>query len=49
MGIGILDKYVKKLDEKNKVKACKEIYCGVHMKDINDPDLNQFFKFKGWN
>ncbi len=37
-----------KLDEKNKVKLCREIYCGVNQKQEDDPDLKNFFKYKGW-
>ena len=45
---GIVDKYIAILDKANKTSACKQVYAGVHKKQLNDPDLNQFFKFKGW-
>jgi hypothetical protein len=46
---GIAEKYIGILDKANKTKACKEIYAGVHKKSVDDPDLVQFFKFKGWH
>lgn len=36
------------MDKANKVNACKQIYANVHNKSIDDPDLQQFFKIKGW-
>lgn len=46
--LGVIDKYIATLDKANKTNACKQVYAGVHKKQLNDPDLNQFFKFKGW-
>ena len=48
MGTGIIDKDVHTLNLANKTKVCKEVYAGVHNKPIDDPDLVQFFAFKGW-
>ena len=45
---GIVEKYITILDKANKTKACKEVYASVHKKKVDDPDLAQFFKFKGW-
>ncbi|CAF0731786.1 unnamed protein product [Brachionus calyciflorus] len=47
-GISVIEKYIGILDKANKTKVCKEVYAGVHKKSIDDPDLNQFFKLKGW-
>jgi hypothetical protein len=44
----IIEKYINILDKANKTKVCKEVYCGVHKKNVDDPELVQFFKFKGW-
>eukprot|EP00118_Oscarella_pearsei_P009271 m.52505 g.52505 ORF g.52505 m.52505 type:complete len:1143 (+) comp34215_c0_seq2:19-3447(+) len=48
MGIGSLEKYVNVLDAKFKTNLLKSVYAGVHGKDVNDPDLQAFFKFKCW-
>ena len=48
MGIAIIEKYISILDKANKTKICKEVYASVHKKSVDDPDLAQFFKFKGW-
>jgi hypothetical protein len=45
---GILEKYIQKLDEKNKIQVCREVYCGVNGKKEDDPDLKGFFKYRGW-
>ena len=44
----IIDKYIGILDKANKTKICKQVYAGVHNKSVEDADLVQFFKFKGW-
>ncbi|KAI8486858.1 hypothetical protein Bbelb_353660 [Branchiostoma belcheri] len=49
MGITTLDKYVGILDAKYKTTMLKKIYAGVHGKDVDDPDLQAFFKFKCWD
>ena len=36
------------LDSKFKTDMLKNIYAGVHKKDVKDPDLVAFFKFKCW-
>ena len=36
------------LDSKFKTDLLKKVYAGVHRKDVNDPDLAAFFKFKCW-
>ena len=48
MGIGILEKYVKVLEDKFKTKALMQVYAGVHGKDVDDPGLVNFFRFKCW-
>lgn len=48
MGIGVLEKYMETLDAKFKTSLLKNIYAGVHRKDVDDPDLEAFFKFKCW-
>ncbi|KAI6660476.1 hypothetical protein LOD99_14061 [Oopsacas minuta] len=48
MGIGMLEKYVKILEDKFKTKALMQVYAGVHGKDVEDPGLVQFFRFKCW-
>ena len=48
MGIGMLEKYVKILEDKFKTKAVMQVYAGVHGKEVDDPGLVQFFRFKCW-
>lgn len=48
MGIGMLEKYVKILEDKFKTKALMQVYAGVHGKDVDDPGLVNFFRFKCW-
>ena len=49
MGFSVLDKYVEILDSKLKYsKLLMEIYAQVNGKTVDDPDLQQFFKFKCW-
>ncbi|XP_071962692.1 uncharacterized protein [Antedon mediterranea] len=48
MGIGCLEKYVEILESKFKNELLKNVYAGVNYKDVNDPDLQAFFKFKMW-
>ena len=43
-----LEKYVQILDNKLKTDTLKKVYAGVHGKDVNDPDLQAFFKMKCW-
>ncbi|XP_065833174.1 uncharacterized protein [Oscarella lobularis] len=48
MGIASLEKYANVLDAKFKTNLLKRIYAGVHNKNVDDPDLQAFFKFKCW-
>ena len=48
MGINSLEKYVNVLESKFKTNLLKTVYAGVHGKDVDDPDLQAFFKFKCW-
>lgn len=45
---GALEKYVKILEEKFKNDSLKKIYAGVNGRDVEDPDMQAFFKFKCW-
>jgi len=45
---GVLDRYVKILEEKFKNKLLQRVYAGVNGKDVDDPDMQAFFKFKCW-
>ena len=45
---GMLDKYVKILDEKFKTQTLKEVYAGVNGRSVDDPELQAFFKVKCW-
>ena len=49
MGFSVLEKYVDILDSKLKYsKLLMQIYAQVNGKNADDPDLQQFFKFKCW-
>ena len=45
---GVLDRYVKILEEKFKNKLLQTVYAGVNGKAVDDPDMQAFFKFKCW-
>ena len=49
LGLAILDKNVSVLEAKFKTNLLKQVYAGVHGKNVEDPDLQAFFKFKCWN
>ena len=48
LGIGVLDKQVGILESKFKTGLLKKVYSGVHGKPVDDPELQEFFKFKCW-
>ncbi|KAJ8308540.1 hypothetical protein KUTeg_013414 [Tegillarca granosa] len=48
LGLPVLEKYVKILEDKFKTDLLKKVYAGVNMKAVDDPDLEAFFKFKCW-
>lgn len=45
---GVLEKYVKILEDKFKTKILREVYAGVNGKSVDDQDMQAFFKFKVW-
>ena len=49
LGLTVIEKHVEALDKTFKhSKLLMEVYAGVHGKAVDDPDLQQFFKFKCW-
>ncbi|ESO87738.1 hypothetical protein LOTGIDRAFT_234972 [Lottia gigantea] len=48
LGLAALEKNVKILEEKFKSEILKNVYAGVNHKSVDDPDMQQFFKFKLW-
>jgi len=46
--VGVIEKYVNILDSKGKSKILMRVYAGINQKDVNDPDLHLFFKFRCW-
>jgi hypothetical protein len=48
MGPGVIEKEILTLNKANKTKVCKQVFAGIHNKPLDDPDLVQFFSFKGW-
>jgi len=48
MGFGILENHVKTLEENFKNELLRSVYCGIHRRKEDDPEVIQFFKFKCW-
>lgn len=48
MGFSSLEKTVSILEDKFKFDVLKTVYAEVNDKDVNDQDLQAFFKFKCW-
>lgn len=45
---GALEKYVKILEEKFKNETLKQVYAGINGREVDDPEMQAFFKFKCW-
>lgn len=45
---GCIDKYINILDEKSRTTLVKSVYANIHDKEVDDPDLKDFFRFKCW-
>ncbi|XP_052768743.1 uncharacterized protein LOC128208997 [Mya arenaria] len=48
LGLGVLEKYVKILEEKFKNETLRQVYAGVNGRSVDDQEMQQFFKFKCW-
>ncbi|XP_074656502.1 uncharacterized protein LOC141909757 [Tubulanus polymorphus] len=48
MGLAVLDKYVKILDDKFKSDLLMKVYAGVNGRDVDDPEMQAFFRHKCW-
>lgn len=48
LGLSALEKHVTKLESKFQTKLLRSVYAGVNNRDVNDTDLQAFFKFKCW-
>ena len=48
LGLGALEKHVTKLESKFQTKLLRSVYAGVNNRDVNDTELQAFFKFKCW-
>ena len=48
MGMEVLSKYVGILEDKMQTKILKNTYASVNGKAVDDPEMEQFFKFKCW-
>ncbi|XP_015252382.1 PREDICTED: uncharacterized protein LOC107098982, partial [Cyprinodon variegatus] len=48
MGLSCIEKYINILEEKSKTALIKSVYAKINDKQEDDPDLQNFFKFKGW-
>ena len=44
----MLEKATKVLEDAAKTGVLRRVYCAVHGKPENDPELSQFFNFKCW-
>lgn len=45
---GCIEKYIDILDGKCRTKLLKSVYAGIHERPEDDPDLQDFFRFKCW-
>ena len=48
LGLSALEKHVAKLESKFQTKLLRSVYAGVNNRDVNDTELQAFFKFKCW-
>ncbi|KAJ1156063.1 hypothetical protein NDU88_008788 [Pleurodeles waltl] len=48
LGLGGLEKYMNILEDKLKTNVLKTVYAGIHNKPVDDKELQNFFRFKGW-
>ena len=48
LGLNALEKHVTKLESKFQTKLLRSVYAGVNNRDVNDIELQAFFKFKCW-
>ena len=48
LGLGALERHVTKLESKFQTKLLRNVYAGVNNRDVNDVELQAFFKFKCW-
>ncbi|KAK3702575.1 hypothetical protein RRG08_042565 [Elysia crispata] len=48
LGAGVLERYTKTLEQKNKNELLRKVYAGMNNKSEDDPDMQAFFKFKFW-
>ena len=48
LGLSALEKHVTKLESKFQTKLLRSVYAGVNNRDVNDTELQAFFKFKCW-
>ncbi|XP_041865467.1 uncharacterized protein LOC121655109 [Melanotaenia boesemani] len=48
MGLSCIEKYIDILDGKSRTTLVKSVYANIHDKEVDDPDLNDFFRFKCW-
>ncbi|XP_078503186.1 uncharacterized protein LOC144761836 isoform X1 [Lissotriton helveticus] len=48
LGLGVLEKYMNILEDKLKTNVLKTVYAGIHNKSVDDKELQNFFRFKGW-
>ncbi|MEQ2225901.1 hypothetical protein ILYODFUR_022318 [Ilyodon furcidens] len=48
MGLSCIEKYMDILDEKSKTALLKSVYAKINDRQEDDPDLQDFFKFKCW-
>ncbi|XP_043992259.1 uncharacterized protein LOC122842444 isoform X1 [Gambusia affinis] len=48
MGLSVIEKYIDILDEKSKTSLLKSVYAKINNRQEDDPDLQDFFRFKCW-
>ncbi|XP_055083162.1 uncharacterized protein LOC129456835 [Periophthalmus magnuspinnatus] len=48
MGLSCIEKYIDILDGKSMTKLLRSVYAKIHDRPENDPELQDFFRFKCW-
>eukprot|EP00794_Sanderia_malayensis_P020467 gene20467-22483_t len=48
MGLSVIEKHMNELENKAKFKILCNVFAGVNKRDVDDEEMQQFFKFKYW-
>ncbi|KAM6916607.1 uncharacterized protein FYW49_009606 [Xenentodon cancila] len=48
MGLSCIEKYINILEERSRTMLLKSVYARIHDRQEDDPELQDFFKFRCW-